>query len=91
MKELSPVHSFRHSCAVNMLLNGESVTNIRNRLGHDALQSTMGYLHLNLSRKREVQKKFIEYTQSVLDGDPKITELLDDENKEETLAWLDSL
>ena len=49
------------------------------------------YLHMELSCKREVQKKFIEYTQSILTHDPKIEELIDWENKEETLKWLDSL
>jgi len=91
LKELNPVHSFRHSCAVNMLLSGHSITDIRNRLGHEDIQSTMVYLHLDLSRRREVQKKFIEYTQSLLRCDSKITELVDWENKEKTLAWLDSL
>ena len=51
----------------------------------------MVYLHLDLSRKREVQKKFIEYTQSLLSCDSKVTELVDWETKKETLAWLDSL
>jgi hypothetical protein len=49
------------------------------------------YLKLNLSRKRQVQKKFIKYTQSILSDDPKIEELIDWENKEETLNWLDNL
>jgi hypothetical protein len=38
-----------------------------------------------------VQRKFIKYTQSTLSDDPKIEELMDWENEEETLAWLDSL
>lgn len=91
MKELNPAHSFRHSCTVNMLLQGFSITDIRNRLGHENIQSTMAYTHLDLSRKQDVQKKFIKYTQSILTSDPKIEELLDWENKESTLTWLDSL
>ncbi len=51
----------------------------------------MVYLHMNLSYKREVQKRFIEYTQSTPTDEPKIKELMDWENEEETLAWLDSL
>ena len=51
----------------------------------------MVYLKLNLSRKRQVQKKFVEYARSILSDDPKIEELIDWENKEETLNWLDSL
>ena len=51
----------------------------------------MAYLHMDLSRKRQVQKKFIEYTQSVITDDPKIDELIDWENKKDILEWLDSL
>ena len=91
LKGINPAHSFRHSCAVNMLLGGSSLTDIQNRLGHEQLQSTMIYLRLELSRKREVQKKHIAYTKSILADDSKIEELLDWENKEQILAWLDSL
>lgn len=91
IRDINPVHSFRHSCAVNMLCSGASVTEIKNRLGHENIQSTMIYLKLDLSRRREVQKEFIEYTRSVIKFDPKIDELIGWENKEDTLAWLDSL
>lgn len=91
LKELNPVHSFRHSCAVNMLLNGYSITDIRNRLGHENIQSTMSYLHLDLSRKQEVQKRFVDYTRSIFIKDTKIDELIDWENKKDILAWLDTL
>jgi site-specific recombinase XerD len=88
---LSPAHSFRHSCAVNMLLQGEQPTTIKNRLGHEDLKSTMVYLKLNLSARKEVQRRFIEHTQSRLTLDPKIDELIDWENKEDVLSWLDTL
>ncbi|MBL7178183.1 MAG: tyrosine-type recombinase/integrase [Desulfobacteraceae bacterium] len=91
LKLINPVHSFRHSCAVNMLYRGDSLSEIRNHLGHEDIQSTSIYLHLDLNRKREIQKKFIEYMQSVLTRDPKIEELLDWENKEDIITWLDSL
>ncbi|MDO9529870.1 MAG: hypothetical protein Q7J27_12050, partial [Syntrophales bacterium] len=42
-------------------------------------------------RRKEIQKQFIEYAQSVLAQDPKIDELIDWENREDILAWLDSL
>ena len=51
----------------------------------------MDYLHIDLSRKRNIQKKFIEYTQSKITPDKKINELIDWENNKETLTWLDSL
>lgn len=91
MSELNPVHSLRHSCAVHMLLNGASITDIKNRLGHVDIQSTMVYLHLSLSRKREIQKQFMEYARSPIECDPKITELIDWDNKKDILNWLDSL
>ena len=50
-------------------------------------------LHYSLAyrRKRQVQKEFIEYTQSNLTDDPKIDELINWENRKEILEWLDSL
>jgi len=74
-----------------MLYSGHSLSEIRNHLGHEDIQSTSLYLHLDLKRKREIQRQFIEYMQSVLTRDPKIEELIDWENKEDIMAWLDSL
>ena len=74
-----------------MLTLGHAITDIKNRLGHENIQSTMIYLDMDLSRKREVQRRFIEYTQSTLADDTKIEALIDWENKESILAWLDSL
>ncbi|MEA3222129.1 MAG: tyrosine-type recombinase/integrase [Thermodesulfobacteriota bacterium] len=91
LKRINPVHSFRHSCAVNMLSSGFSLSDIKNHLGHEDMQSTTVYLHLDLTRRREIQNQFIKYTQSVLTHDPKIEELIDWENKEDIMAWLDSL
>ena len=36
----------------------------------------MVYLYLDLPKRRDVQKRFIEYTQSKLDNDTKINELI---------------
>ena len=74
-----------------MLACGESLSDIKNRLGHENIQSTTVYLQLDLTRRREVQKKFIQYTQSMLTTDPKIDELIDWENREDIMDWLDSL
>jgi len=74
-----------------MLSFGDPISDIKNRLGHEDMQSTTVYLHLDLSRRKEIQKQFIEYAQSVLAHDPKIDELIDWENREDILAWLDSL
>lgn len=91
LKNINPVHSFRHSCAVNMLLSGKSLTDIQNRLGHETIQSTTVYTHMDLTRKRAVQSRFIEYMKSNLSEDPKINEWIDWENKKDILEWLDSL
>lgn len=91
IKGLRPVHSFRHSCAVNMLAYGYPISDIKNRLGHANVNSTMNYLQIDLSRKRDIQKRFMEYTQSKMVHDPKIDDLIDWENNKETLDWLDSL
>jgi len=91
LKNINPVHSFRHSCAVNMLLSGKSLTDIQNRLGHENIQSTTIYTHMDLTRKQAVQNKFIEYMKSNLSEDPKISEWIDWENKKNILEWLDRL
>jgi len=91
LKNINPVHSFRHSCAVNMLLSGKSLTDIQNRLGHENIQSTTAYTHMDLTRKQAVQKKFIEYMKSNISEDPKINEWIDWENRKDILEWLDSL
>lgn len=91
LKNINPVHSFRHSCAVNMLLSGKSLTDIQNRLGHENIQSTTVYTHMDLTRKQAVQKRLIEHRKSNLVEDPKISEWVDWENKKDILDWLDSL
>jgi integrase/recombinase XerD len=91
LKDLNPAHSFRHSCAVNMLLAGHPISDIKNRLGHESIKSTMIYLHLDLGQRQAIQKKFIDHTQSLLSQDDKVDELIGWENKEEILDWLDSL
>ncbi len=91
LKGLSPAHCFRHSCAVNMVTSGAPVSDIKNRLGHQSVESTMIYLQLDLSKKRKIQNKLMEYMQSKINHDKKIDDLIDWENSAEILAWLDSL
>ena len=91
LKNINPVHSFRHSRAVDMLYNGYPITQIKNHLGHDNIQSTTLYLHLDLNRKRHIQRRFIRHMQSVLTDDSKIEALLQWENEGDLMAWLDSL
>jgi integrase/recombinase XerD len=88
---INPAHSFRHSCAVRMIAEGKPVSDIKNRLGHENVQSTMVYLQMDLGQKRVLQEKFIRFTQQHLMSDPKIDELIQWENKQDILEWLDSL
>ena len=91
LKTISPVHSFRHSRAMDLLSQGEAITDIKNHLGHDNVQSTTLYLQLDLNHRRRIQKQFVEYMQSELTIDHKINQLLDGENMQDMMAWLDSL
>ena len=88
---MHPVHSFRHSCAVRMVSEGKPLSEIKNRLGHSNVQSTMVYLQLDLNQKRQLQEDFIRFTQQHLKSDPKIDELIQWENKQNVLEWLDNL
>jgi len=88
---INPVHSFRHSRAIDMLYSGHTITDIKNHLGHDTIQSTVIYLQLDLNRRRHIQRRFIRHMQSVLTDDSKIEELLQWENEGDLMAWLDSL
>ena len=91
LKMLNPVHSFRHSCAVNMLAAGCSITDIKNKLGHENIQSTMVYLQMDLSQRRKVQQRFAEYTESVLSRNAAIEELIAGQEKDDIMSWLDTL
>jgi site-specific recombinase XerD len=91
LKSINPVHSFRHSRAMDLLYRGKLLTEIQNRLGHENLQSTTIYLHLGLKRRLYIQRQFIRHMDSVLTLDPKIEQLLQWENKEDILAWLDKI
>jgi len=65
---------------------------IKNHLTHrHHCQSTMTYLHLDLNLRRQIQKGFIHYMQSVITLDPKIEELLQWESDKDMIAWLDNL
>ncbi len=91
LKYIHPAHCFRHSCAVHRLYSGQPPTDIQNRLGHDNIQSTTLYFHLDLNYRRRIQKQVIQYMQSVLTADPKIEELLHWEGEQDIMAWLDGL
>ena len=62
---------------MDLLHRGQPITDIKNRLGHENIQSTMVYLHMDLASKQAVQKKFIQYAHSALKHDPKLDALID--------------
>ena len=43
LANINPVHSFRHTSAVNMLSKGYALTDIKNRLGHENIQSIKSF------------------------------------------------
>jgi site-specific recombinase XerD len=91
LKQINPVHSFRHSCAIRLLAHGHSIVDIKNHLGHSNAESTMVYLKLDPARKKRIQQKFIQHTQALLPQDPNIDKLIDWKNKKDIMDWLDSL
>jgi integrase/recombinase XerD len=91
LRTISPVHSFRHSRAMDLLYRGEAITDIKNHLGHDNVQSTTRYLQLDISHRRHIQKQLVDYMKSSLTIDRKINELFDGENMQDIMDWLDSL
>ncbi|MDX1739227.1 MAG: tyrosine-type recombinase/integrase, partial [Alphaproteobacteria bacterium] len=91
IKQLNAVHSLRHACAIRMLACGDAVTDIRNKLGHENVESSMVYLRLDPARKKHIQQQFVRYTQSLLPHDPNIDKLIDWKNKKDIMHWLDSL
>ena len=91
LKALNPVHSIRHACAVNMLNSGYSLTDIKNRLGHSKLESTMVYLNLGISFRKKIQEEFMDHAKSLMGNDRKLAELVDWDNKDDILNWLDRL
>jgi len=91
LKTISPVHSFRHSRAMDLLYKGEAITDIKNHLGHDNVQSTTRYLQLDINHRRHIQKQLVDYMKSSLAIDRKMDELFDGENMQDVMDWLDSL
>jgi hypothetical protein len=68
---------------------GHSVSDIRNKLGHEDIQATMVYLQLDLSKRKNIQNRFIQYVQSNVTENPEIDALIDWQNKDDIMAWLD--
>jgi len=91
LKTINPVHSFRHSRAVDLLYQGKDITEIKNFLGHENVQSTTLYLQLDLNRKRHIQKQLMKHMESIISLDPKITEWFNLKKDMDILKWLDTI
>jgi site-specific recombinase XerD len=59
-KKLITPHSIRHSTAMHLLQSGVDVTVVKAWLGHKQVSTTMGYLDLDLTKKREALDKFLK-------------------------------
>ena len=88
---LNPVHIFRHSCAIRMLIEGSSIIEIKNHLGHANLKSTMIYLEIDLSRKRQIQENYNINAISNAETNPELDELINWKEKDKLMKWFDSL
>lgn len=91
LMNLNCVHCFRHSVAVHMLMMEKPISDIKNHLGHEDIKSTMVYLKIDQSKRKEVQSKYIDHMKQVIEDDDKINDLIDWENSKDVLEWLDSL
>jgi len=78
--------------AQSLLKSRASIFQIKEMLGYDKIElSTMVYLQLDLSKRKIIQQQFIQYVQSDVTQNPEIDELIDWQNKDDIIAWLDDL
>lgn len=82
-KRIGP-HTFRHTIAMHMLQSGVDLTVIKNWLGHVNLETTHGYIEIDLEMKRKALSSLSPVGKSY------DLDLLIKENKD-VIDWLESL